>query len=190
MVVMLFISIAASAQVVKVSAGVKGVGVTNIMDIGLVTYGGGGGAFAGVKIANVLGIQAEAIYAYQTGTARQYTSHNRYMVTVNHEYMYLPVLMQIWCGRSMALEVGYQQAIALSGTLKKSDYTYDDTGVFDYGSFLAGLNFNLGKVVTLGFRYAYSQDYCYIYDNVPAYGHNIQVGLGFRFFTTKKRLFK
>lgn len=191
--VMLFISLTASAQVAKFSAGVKGVGMANFMDdIDLMTYGGGGGVFAGVRIANVVGLQAEALYGLSVGRTEYAISNpnNSQALNVMHNYLYVPVVAQVWCGRNVALEAGYQQAIVLSGKLKSARFEKEDAGMFDYGSVVAGVNFNIGKVVTMNFRYAYSLGYTYIATTVPAKTHSVQFGLGFRFFTTRKQIFR
>lgn len=190
---MLFISLTASAQVAKFSAGVKGVGMANFMDdIDLMTYGGGGGVFAGVRIANVVGLQAEALYGLSVGRTEYAISNpnNSQALNVMHNYLYVPVVAQVWCGRNVALEAGYQQAIVLSGKLKSARFEKEDAGMFDYGSVVAGVNFNIGKVVTMNFRYAYSLGYTYIATTVPAKTHSVQFGLGFRFFTTRKQIFR
>jgi len=188
--VVLLISLTASAQVARFSAGVKGTGVANLMDVNFLTYGGGGGVFAGVRIANVVGLQAEAIYAMTYGTSSYRLSGAVRLADVKHNYLYVPVVAQIWCGRSVALEAGYQQAIVMSGTIGNTEFEKDDEGMFDYGSVIAGINFNLGKVVTMNLRYSYSLDYSYVKTTVPFKAHGVQLGLGFRFFTTRKQIFR
>lgn len=187
---MFLFSLSASAQIVKMSGGVKGVGMVNQMDIGLNTYGGGGSVFAEVRIANVVGIQAEAVYAMSYGSQEYSISGRQFVVDMEHSYLYVPVVAQIWCGHSFALEAGYQQAIVLDGTLKVFNAEREDTGVFDYGSIVAGIRLNLGEVVTMNLRYAYGLDYSYIATTQPAKNSSFQFGLGFRMFTTRKTIFR
>lgn len=194
LVVMLFISFAASAQIAKFSVGAKGVGVANLMDIDLMTYGGGGGVFAGVRIADVVGVQAEAVYAMSYGRTSYSVAGSWSTLDVMHNHLIIPVVAQVWCGRSIALEAGYQQTIVLSGVLsgelENTEFEKEDEGMFDYGSVVAGVNFNLGKVVTMNLRYAYSLGYTYIATTSPAKAHGFQFGLGFRFLTTRKQIFR
>jgi hypothetical protein len=185
-----FISMTASAQIAKFSAGVKGVGMANLMDNNLMTYGGGGGVFAGVRIADVVGVQAEALYGVSVGTSQYEIANSLNTINLQHNYLYVPVVAQVWCGRNVAFEAGYQQAIVLSGTLRSSYFDKEDTGMFDYGSVIAGIHFNLGKVVTMNFRYAYGLGYSYIATTEPSKNQSVQFGLGFRFFTTRKQIFR
>lgn len=190
LVVMLFISFAASAQIAKFSVGAKGVGVANLMDIDLMTYGGGGGVFAGVRIADVVGVQAEAVYAMSYGRTNYSVAGSWSTLDVMHNHLIVPVVAQVWCGRSVALEAGYQQTIVLSGKIRTAKFEKEDGGMFDHGSVVAGVNFNVGKVVTMNLRYAYSLGYTYIATTTPAKAHGFQFGLGFRFFTTRKQIFR
>ena len=191
LVVMLLMSFTASAQLAKFSAGVKGAGVANLMDdIGLMTYGGGGGAFASVMVANVIGLQAEALYAVTQGKSMYYISASSNTLTMMHNYLYVPVVAQLWCGRNVAFEAGYQQAIVMGGTLKSGLFKKEDEGMFDYGSIVGGIHFNLGKVVTLNLRYAYGLNESYMATTEPTKNQSVQFGLGFRFFTTRKTIFR
>lgn len=164
--------------------------MANLMDIDLVTYGGGGGAFASIRVANVVGIQAEALYAVSYGRSKYFVSDYWSTIDMIHNYLYVPVVAQVWCGRNFAFEAGYQQAIVMGGTLRAAKFTKEDEGVFDYGSIVGGIHFNLGKVVTMNFRYAYGLDYSYIATTKAAKNQSVQFGLGFRFFTTRKTIFR
>lgn len=186
----LCVSISASAQTAKFSTGVKGIGVMNNMDIGLSAIGGGGGLFAGIRVANVVGLQGEVLYASTYGREDYQVGNSLRTLSLAHNYLLVPVVAQLWCGRNVALEAGYQQAIVVSGTLSSSRFEKEETGMFDYGSVIAGINFNLGKVVTLGARYTYGLDYAYIATKEPSKSHSVQVGLGFRFMTTRKTIFR
>ena len=185
-----FISMTASAQIAKFSAGVKGVGMANLMDNNLMTYGGGGGVFAGVRIADVVGVQAEALYGLSVGTSQYEIVNSLKTINLQHNYLYVPVVAQLWCGRNVAFEAGYQQAIVMGGTLRSGLFEKEDEGMFDYGSIVGGIHFNLGKVVTLNLRYAYGLNESYMATTEPTKNQSVQFGLGFRLFTTRKTIFR
>lgn len=191
---LLFFSVAAAnAQTVKVSFGVKGIGIgtlpkTEIAPSAGLQFGGGGGAFVGMRLWNYLGIQAEALYGFQTASYNT-TSLGNQTWKSNQSYMYIPIVLQGWVGRNFALELGYQQAIAISGTLSNDSGVKQDEGILDYGSFIAGMNINMGKVVFLNLRYTLALQNSYVMTTAPSKNMGFQVGLGFRFFSSKKSVF-
>lgn len=193
--ILLFLgALSANAQAVKVSFGIKGFGLgilpqTEVAPTTMAQLGGGGGAFLGTRIVNFIGLQAEALYGYQVAS---YTIENFGEQTwqSTQQYLYVPLIFQAWLGRGFAFEFGYQQAIALSGTLNTGSEIKNDTGILDYGSVVAGMNINMGKVAFLNFRYLYALDNSYVMTTTPSRNMGVQVGLGFRFFTSKKSVFK
>ena len=186
-----------SAQIAKVSFGIKGVGLatmpgTDPAPTTMFQFGGGGGAFLGIKLGRVFGLQVEGMYGLQTASY-QYSGPSSTLISTQNNYLYVPVVAQLWLGKSFAFEAGYQQAIALFGKIKtdsSSQSWKDDGGVLDYGSFIAGININAGKVVFLNFRYTMALTPSYVMTTEPSKNMGLQVGLGFRFFTTKKSLFQ
>ena len=62
--------------------------------------------------------------------------------------------------------------------------------MFDYGSLVAGMTINMGKVAFLNLRYTSALDYSYVMTNEPSKNMGFQVGLGLRFFNSKKSVFK
>ena len=194
MILLFFSAIVADAQIVKVTFGIKGVGLgtlpkTEIAPSTALQFGGGGGAFVGARIWNYLGVQAEVLYGFQTAEYPTTTFGNQTW-TSNQSYMYIPFVLQGWATRNFAVELGYQQAIAMSGTLSDGNNVKDDTGILDYGSFLVGMNFNLGKVVFLNLRYTLAMQNSYVMTTEPSRNMGFQVGLGFRFFNSKKSVFE
>lgn len=194
MILLFFSIMTANAQAVKVSFGIKGQGIASLMNTELTpTYyaqlGGGGGAFLGMKFGRVIGIQGEALYSYQFATFETSNNLGNNIWTSTQQYLYVPAVLQLWCGRSFAFEFGYQQAIALSGTLSNGGKTKQDTGILDYGSLVAGMNINMGKVAFLSFRYTHAIQNSYVMTKDPSKCQSLQVGLGFRFFTSKKSVF-
>lgn len=192
---LLFVSVvAANAQVVKVSVGLKGVGLgtmpkTEIAPSTFLQLGGGGGAFLGVKLWDYLGIQAEALYGIQTATYPSTTFGNQTWKS-SQSYLYIPFVVQGWASRSFAVEIGYQQAIAMSGTLSSEDIVKEDSGILDYGSFLVGMNINMGKVMLLNIRYTLALQNSYVMTTEPSKNMGFQIGLGFRVYNSKKSVFK
>ena len=190
-----FSALSLDAQILKASFGIKGAGVGTMVSTEKdMTYcasvGGGGGAFLGFKLANFLGVQAEAIYAKQTVN---YDFDDYDDITTYHgmqTYLLVPAVAQLWLGRSVAFEVGIQKAIGKEETMSKGNKVPDGAiGLQDYDCYIAGINFNLGKVGVLDFRYlrgiedSYSKGY-------PGVTQSVQVSLGFRLFSSKKHLFK
>ena len=195
-------AVVADAQSVRASFGAKGVGLgiqpqTEIAPIGGMQIGGGGGAFFGLKFFNTIGIQAEGLYTKSSAAYEINTFGNQTWVT-NQTYIMVPVVMQLWLGRAFALEAGYQQAIAWGGTLtcvKASSSSavgssrYDN-GMLDYGSLVAGVTLNMGKAAFLNFRYTSALEYSYVMTDEPSMNTGFQVGLGLRFFNSKKSVFE
>lgn len=195
MILLFFSLMTANAQLVKVSAGIKGHGIASLMNTEItpstfVQLGGGGGAFVGVKAGRVLGIQVEGLYSYQNASFATSNKLGNNIWTSNQQYFYIPMVLQCWLGRSFAFELGYQQAIALSGTLSSSGNVKEDTGILDYGSLVAGMNINMGKVAFLSFRYTHALQYSYVMTKDPSKCQSLQVGLGFRLFTSRKSVFE
>ena len=141
----------AHAQTVKVSAGIRGEGIatftgTEITPKTFMQMGGGGGIFAGIKAGNIVGLQADVLYNFHSAgyniDMAGYSS-----AKTKHSYIDIPICLQLWCSKGFAFEVGYQQSIALSGTLSlDGEQAVEDTGILDYGSLVAGAVINMGKV--------------------------------------------
>lgn len=194
MILLFFSIMTANAQLVKVSFGIKGQGIASLMNTEIkpstyVQLGGGGGAFLGMKVGRVIGLQVEGLYSYQNASFAISDKLGNNIWNSTQQYLYVPAVLQLWCGRSFAFEFGYQQAIALSGTLSSSGNVKDDTGILDYGSLVAGMNINMGKVAFLSFRYTHAMQYSYVMTKDPSKCMSLQVGLGFRFFTSRKSVF-
>ena len=108
-----------------------------------------------------------------------------------HSYIDIPICLQLWCSKGFAFEVGYQQSIALSGTLSlDGEQAVEDTGILDYGSLVAGAVINMGKVVFLNFRFTKALGYSYVMTADPSKNMTMQVGLGFRLFNSRQSVFK
>lgn len=192
---LLFSALSVDAQIVKASFGIKGAGVANMIttstgEIYSAGIGGGGGAFFGLKLANFLGVQAEAIYARQSVN---YDYEDLEDITKAHayqDYILIPAVAQLWLGRSVALEFGIQKSIGYSS--RKVDGSQLQDGAVqlqDYDSMIAGINFNLGKVGVLDFRYFRGLEDTYT-KGCPGMEQGVQVSLGFRLFSSKRHLFK
>ena len=196
-VLMLFSAATMNAQLVKVSFGAKGVGLatlprTEISPTTKMQFGGGGGLFVGMKITDWFGIQVEGLYGYQTAKyphSIASISGSSTTYTTNSTYLYIPVVAQLWLGRSFAFEAGWQQAIVMSGSMVKNGNTVTDHGVLDYGSFIAGININAGRVVFFNLRYSLALDYSYVMTSEPSKNMGLQLGIGFRFYTSRKSIF-
>lgn len=194
---LLFCAVTMDAQLVKVSFGAKGAGMATMprAEINPTTFvqlGGGGGLFVGMKITKWFGIQVEGLYGYQTAGYNYSPSGSNGVysrVRTNSSYFYVPVVAQLWLGRSFAFEAGWQQAIVMSGAIVKDGTTSVDNGVLDYGSFIAGMNINAGKVVFFNLRYSLALQNSYVMTDTPSKNMGFQIGIGFRFFTSKKSIF-
>ena len=187
-VVIIAFSLTASAQALKFSAGIKATVVANMMTTGEKPQGFGGGAFANLKIANLIGVQADALYSRTSHTIANDLTGT--YCNVSHDYLLVPVVSQIWLGRVFAIELGYQQAIVLSGKIQTTKGKMDDKGIFDYGSVVAGVNISLGKVAAFSVRYTHGLDYSYVAKVDPAKNFGLQAGLGFNLFRSRKTIFK
>ena len=187
----------ASAQLVKVSLGMRGEGVatltgTEIAPSSYVQLGGGGGLFAGIKIGKVIGLQVDGLYHYHLADypldIPEFSS-----VSTRHQYIDIPVCLQLWCSRGFAFEVGYQQSIAFSGIMtlagEAGPQTIDDTGILDYGSLVAGMIINMGRVVFLNLRYTKALENSYVMSLDPSRNMTVSVGLGFRLFNSRQSVF-
>lgn len=199
---LLFFSVTtANAQAVKASFGVKAAGFgtlpqTEITPVSGLQMGGGGGAFFGMKFFNVIGVEAEALFSHQVATY-QTNSFGKQTWLSTQQHIMVPVVLQLWLGRGFAFEVGYQQAIVWDGNLTcvqtnagMAGEQKGDNGMFDYGSLVAGMTINMGKVAFLNLRYTSALDYSYVMTNEPSKNMGFQVGLGLRFFNSKKSVFK
>jgi len=185
----------AHAQTVKVSAGIRGEGIatftgTEITPNTFIQMGGGGGIFAGIKAGKIVGLQADVLYNFHSAgyniDMAGYSS-----ARTKHSYIDIPICLQLWCSKGFAFEVGYQQSIALSGTLSlDGEQAVEDTGILDYGSLVAGAVINMGKVVFLNFRFTKALGYSYVMTADPSKNMTMQVGLGFRLFNSKQSVFK
>lgn len=192
-----FSALSVNAQVIKASFGIKGAGVGTMVSTTKdqtfsASVGGGGGAFFGLKLANFLGVQAEAIYAKQTINYNFEDYTDLAVYNGLQTYLLVPAVAQLWLGRSVALEVGIQKAIGKEETLHtQGNIPEEAIGLQDYDSYIAGINFNLGKVGVLDFRYlrgipgTFSKG-----ETKDSTTHGVQVSLGFRLFSSKKHLFK
>ncbi len=186
------------AQFVKFSIGVEGSGtvssflikseqIQTSLPVGL---GGYGGAFLEVRFGNILGLDLGTDYSYLT---------SGYMigelpVTVSQEYIQIPVMLQLWMGRSVAFEAGIRQSVLLKAVYSEGKDGYrneSDGGAAKYFlSAAAGFKFNLGKVVflSLGGTYGLSQAYNFYGEGKPLVtGH---IGVGFRIYSYQKSAFK
>lgn len=188
----------ACAQAVKSSFGIKFTGNADFSN-SLITpeynaeLGGGGGAFLGLTFGRVFGIQGEALYSLRyAGYYDNSMNSSMYVTTIKH-YLDIPVTMQLWCGKSFMFEFGYQQSILMESMISENiaEGFKTDMGAFDYGSIIAGFTVNMGRVAFLNFRYAYALSPTYVMKNVPTTTqHTAQIGLGFRFYTTRTKVFR
>lgn len=195
LIALTFSALSVNAQIVKASFGIKGAGVGTVVSTAKdATFsgsvGGGGGAFFGLKLADFLGIQAEALYTKQT---INYDFEEFADLKTYHglqTYVLVPAVAQLWLGRSVALEFGIQKAIGKGENIMGgNNIPKDAVGIQDYDSYIAGINFNLGKVGVLDFRYLTGIDGTYSKKN-PGAVQSFQVSLGFRLFSSKKHLFR
>ena len=183
------------AQVIKASFGIKGAGVGTMVSTSKdatfsASVGGGGGAFFGLKLANFLGVQAEAIYTKQT-INYDFVDYND-LLTYNglQTYILVPAVAQLWLGRSVAFEFGIQKAIGKEEIMcSTGKMPAEAVGLQDFDSYIAGINFNLGKVGVLDFRYLRGIPGTFSKGETGV-THGAQVSLGFRLFSSKKHLFK
>lgn len=178
------------SQIVKCSFGIKGIGQATMMDCtpkpeGM-NFGGGGGAFIGLRFGKVLGVQGEFLYTLQGAKFGE----DGYDITLSQTYYHIPVVLQLWASRGVIFELGYQQSLKGSAKLKEGREKIDDEGALDYGSLLAGITFNFGKVMFLNARYTYGLNESYVIYGETSKTSSIQVGLGFRFYTSKRSVFK
>ncbi len=189
------VSYVGRAQYVKVSVGVKGGGIATMMasdpaPSDPMYFSGLGGAFVGLKIGNVLGVQGEFLYSITGGN---YVV-NSLPILLNQTYFQVPFILHVWAGRSVAFELGYQQSILMKATLTEqssSPLSIDDIGAYKYyGSYLGGVTFNFGAVVFLNLRYTMSIKNAYMMYDKGAPVSTIQACLGFRLFNSKKSAFK
>lgn len=183
------------AQVLKTSFGIKGAGVGTVVstpkdETFSASIGGGGGAFLGFKLANFLGVQAEALYTKQS-INYDFEDYNDITIFNGMQtYVLVPVVAQLWLGRSVAFEAGIQRAIGKEEELVKGSKIPEGArGLHNHDSYLAGINFNLGNVGVLNFRYLRAKE-DYFSKKYNSVQHSVQVSLGFRLFTSKKHLFK
>ena len=195
LMVLSFSALSLDAQVIKTSFGIKGAGTGTIISTPkdatfAVSAGGGGGAFFGVKIANFLGVQAEALYTKQTINYNYESLDDISTYHGTQTYILIPAVAQLWLGRSVAFEFGVQKAVGREERIiATNNIPKDAVGLQDYNSIVAGINFNLGNVGVLDFRYLNGIDGTYSKEN-PGATQSFQVSLGFRLFTSKKHLFK
>ena len=193
-----FVVHTAYAQTVKVSVGIRGEGIatltgTEIMPSSYVQMGGGGGLFAGLKFGKVIGLQVDGLYNFHVA---DYAVDMPGVTTVStrHTYLDIPVCLQLWCSKGFAFEFGYQQSIALSGTMSmQGDSVTEgiiDRGILDYGSFVAGMVINMGRVAFLNFRFTKALGYSYVMTVDPSKNMTMSVGLGFRLFNSRQSVFK
>lgn len=181
-------------QFLKCTFGIKGVGIATMMDTDPkpkgMNFGGGGGAFVGLRAGRTLGVQAEFLYAMQGAKYEL----DRADITLKHTYYHIPISLQLWVSRGFMFEVGFQQSILGKGTLEEQGsgktLKIDDEGAFNYGSFLAGFSFNMGKVVYFNARYTMGMGESYVINGKTGKTNMIQAGLGFRFYTSKRSAFK
>lgn len=68
--------------------------------------------------------------------------------------------------------------------------TIDDTGILDYGSLVAGMIINMGRVVFLNLRYTKALENSYVMSLEPSRNMTVSVGLGFRLFNSRQSVFK
>lgn len=183
------------AQIIKASFGIKGAGVANMVttskgDIYSAGVGGGGGAFFGLKLANFLGVQAEALYAKQSVNFDYSEPEDIIKAHAYQDYIIIPAVAQLWLGRSVALELGVQKTIGRSAKPISNGVVPDGVILIqDYDSIIAGINFNLGKVGVLDFRYYRGVEETYS-KGCPGLEQGVQVSLGFRLFSSKRHLFR
>ena len=190
-----FSALSLDAQIIKASFGIKGTGVCTMISTAkdetfCASIGGGGGAFFGLKLANFLGVQAEALYTKQTINYDFETINDLNIYNGMQTYILVPAVAQLWLGRSVAFEVGIQKAIGYNEELSNGSHHPDGSaGLQDHDCYIAGINFNLGKVGVLDFRYLRGIEDSYAI-KYPGVQQGVQVSLGFRLFTSKKHLFK
>lgn len=193
--VLAFSALSLDAQIIKASFGIKGAGVGTMIsttddDTFAASIGGGGGAFFGLKLANFLGVQAEALYTKQTINYEFDTVEDISVYNGMQTYIIVPAVAQLWLGRSVAFEVGIQKAIGQNEEMSNGSRHPDGVvGLQDHDCYIAGINFNLGRVGVLDFRYLRGVEDSYE-KKCPGVQQGVQVSLGFRLFSSKKHLFK
>lgn len=193
--VLAFSALSLDAQIIKASFGIKGAGVGTMIsttddDTFAASIGGGGGAFFGLKLANFLGVQAEALYTKQTINYEFDTVEDISVYNGMQTYILVPAVAQLWLGRSVAFEVGIQKAIGQNEEMSNGSRHPDGgVGLQDHDCYIAGINFNLGRVGVLDFRYLRGVEDSYEKE-CPGVQQGVQVSLGFRLFSSKKHLFK
>lgn len=195
LVLLAFSALNLDAQIIKASFGIKGTGAGTVISTSKdatnsVSIGGGGGAFLGLKVADFLGLQAEALYTKQAANYNfeEFSDISSYQAT--QTYILIPAVAQLWLGRSVALEFGIQKAIGRKEDIKAgTQFPKDAIGMQDYNSYIAGINFNLGKVGVLDLRYLSGIAGTYS-EQAPEATHGFQVSLGLRLFSSKKHLFR
>ncbi|MEF9930792.1 MAG: outer membrane beta-barrel protein [Bacteroidales bacterium] len=186
------------AQYAKVSLGVKGIGIATIMsttpESDGMSFGGGGGAFVGVKLGKFIGFQGEFLYAMQGAKYKlQSVTGQDISVKLTQNYMHFPIVFQLCLGKVFCLDLGIQPSLVSKATYKEvgeTTITKDDTGALDYCSLLGGITLNFGRVVFFNARYTYSIGDAYMLHGKGSKISTIQAGLGFRIYTTKRSTFK
>ena len=181
------------AQTVKVSLGVKGTAVaafprTETPPASGLESGGGGGAFVGLRAYGHFGVQAELLYGYRTANyaTSTYTSQ---LLRSDRSYLTIPVVLQGWITRNVALEVGYEQSVVMSAALSDGLRMKDDKGALDYGSFIAGVSVNVGRYLCFNARYSLAVTDSYVMTLHPSRETGLTLGVGVRIYNSRKSLF-
>lgn len=191
--ILLLSTVMTRAQTAKVSLGVKGTAVavfpcTEVAPASGIEFGGGGGAFVGMRAYGHFGLQAEMLYGYRTAwyTSSTYTPQT---LRSDRSYLFVPVVLQGWVSRSVALELGYEQAIALSATFSDGYRMKEDSGVLDYGSLIAGVSVNVGSRLYFNMRYSLAVTDSHVMTVQPSREMGVTFGVGVRLYNSRKSVF-
>lgn len=196
--VMFFMSITASAQLIKVSIGINGGALgTQMMTDPAPTnptffyINGYGGAFATINIGKVIGLRGAANYAMQGG---EYDV-NGVKAQVSQSYIQVPVSLLLHAGRAISFEFGVTQNILLSSKYVEGDGSKvsitPDEGALKYNiGAIAGINFNFGKVAFLTLRYQYGLSKAYVIHGKGFPTNTVSAGIGFNIYNSKKSAFR
>ena len=186
----------ASAQLVKISAGINGGAlltqmVTDPAPSTPMYVSGYGGAFASAHIGKALTVRLAANYALQGGKY----AVNGTSVTVDQSYVQIPMTLLLNAANFLSFEVGLVQNILMgSKYLEKGITEYivnPDPGALKYNfGIVGGVCFNFGKVVFLNLRYCYGLSNSYVIHGKGYPANTISAGLGFNIYTSKKSAFR
>lgn len=155
----------------------------------LKNIGGYGGLNVEFRFGRVLGLSFEGNYAYSSYGFKYYSIANH----ITQHYIQIPMMLQLWMGRSAIFEVGLQQSILIASAYKEAAnnvYISPDPGALQYSyGLIGGFKFNLSRVVFLNLRAMYGLSDSYIIGKNTYPNLSAQIGLGFRLYGHRERAF-